>query len=287
MNPDRERGFIVIQRQIQSSALWLSLRGDQRSVLVTILLLANWTPGRARWKGRWYDVGRGELSHSLPTISREAATSVAVVRSTLVALLADDEHIGGNGPFLTQRYPISNTGPSTGPRVLTVVNYNKYQDKPDAANTGTNADSTRNLAQPSHSPHTDLAWIEQDQQLNKETPTPRQVGAALRQAIDAKAPLDGIFPATAAVIGILRDQGIYITHAKGDEQRQGIERAIAEVTTTVAAQRVGASYGQNKRASMGWHLEAITGGPKAKARDPRRGMAPPSTDFTSKEATEL
>ena len=177
MNADREGGFIVVQRQIQSSALWLSLRAEQRAVFIQMLLMANWAPSRARWKGEWYEVKRGELSHTMATIAKEARVSVAVVRSTIDAMMADDRSVGGNGPFLAQRYPVEHTGPSTGPRVLTIVNYNKHQDVPVEARTVADTGDAQEVAQTSHSPHTDLAQREQEQQEQQEKklqlPAPR------------------------------------------------------------------------------------------------------------------
>jgi hypothetical protein len=162
LSPDRERGFIVVQRQIQSSALWLSLNAKQRAVMIQLILMANWAPSRARWKGEWYEVDRGELSHTMATIAAASKVSVAVVRSAIEALMADDRNVGGNGPFLAQRYPVSNTGPSTGPRVLTIINYNKHQDVPESRNTGSNTDPAQVNAQTSHRPRTDPAQREQD-----------------------------------------------------------------------------------------------------------------------------
>jgi hypothetical protein len=157
MAEGREGGFVVLLRKVRSSDLWKSLRADQKGVFVTLLLLANWKPQKARWKDQWYEVARGELGHTLERIAEEAGASVAVVRSTLAVLMADDSAAGGNGPAVAERYPIPNTGPRTGPRVLTIVNYDRLQSVPDDANTG----SREGLAQASHSPRTDLAEREQ------------------------------------------------------------------------------------------------------------------------------
>jgi hypothetical protein len=133
---ERAGGFIKLHRRVASSALWRSMTAEQRAVMIQLLFLANWKPDVARWKDHFYRVERGELSHSLTTIAREAGTSVKVVRSALKSMMADDRVVGGNGAFLTERYPISGTGPGTGPRILTIVNYSKYQDAPDDKGTG-------------------------------------------------------------------------------------------------------------------------------------------------------
>lgn len=149
----RELGFVVLLRQVQSSDLWRSLRADQRGVFVQLLLLANWKPRKARWKDQWYEVGRGELAHTLATIAEESAASVKVVRTTLEALMADDRPAGGNGPAVTERYPVPGTGPGTGPRVLTIVNYDRFQSVPEDAGTGPGTEPAR----VGHRPGTDRA----------------------------------------------------------------------------------------------------------------------------------
>jgi hypothetical protein len=271
---DRERGFLVIQRQIQSSDVWLSISAEQRSVFMSMLLLANWTPGRFLYGSEWVEVGRGELAHSLETIAKHAKVSIKVVRSTLTKLIAG--HVVGTRQGTTR---------GTGPRVLTFFNYNKHQGVDDAAGTGLGMDPGDERAQQGHSTGTAGAPIEPSKPLQPTTLSLREAGAAARQEIDNKPPLDGLFPATAAVLANLRAQGISIKHAQTPEDRSALEQAIAEATTTVATQRVAESFRQNKRASLGWHLEAITG-PSVKNQT-RRGMATPSTDFTSPEATTL
>lgn len=123
MTTDREGGYIKIHRRVRSSPVWQALRADQRWVTVEILLAANWKPSTASWHGRMYEVARGELAHTLATIAERAGVSVKVVRSTVAVLLA--------GAFLEERYPMPGTGPGTGPRVLKVLNYEKFQDAPD------------------------------------------------------------------------------------------------------------------------------------------------------------
>jgi hypothetical protein len=148
---EHERGFVVILRKIRWSALWRSLRADQKGVLVTLLLLANWGTKKARWKDTWFDVGRGELYHSLETIAAESGCTVKVVRTTLVILMADDRPLGGNGPFLSEKYPILGTGPGTGPRVLSIVNYDKYQDVRSEPGTDSGTDRARVGQRENHS----------------------------------------------------------------------------------------------------------------------------------------
>lgn len=138
---DREGGFIVVHRRLRSSRLYRSLTGEQRSVFHTVLLLANWKPDAILVAGKWHEVKRGELAHSLETIAGEAAVSVKVVRSALTKMFADDRPVGGRGPFLTERYVGTETG--TPRRVLTVVNYDEYQGIGHDTGTGSGTTGAR------------------------------------------------------------------------------------------------------------------------------------------------
>lgn len=170
---DREGGFIKLHRQLLSSPVWIALRGDQRAVLVEILFRANWKALPAAWHGRVYEVGRGELSHTLATLAEGAGVTVKVVRSTIEALLRDH----GNGAFLSERYPISGTGPGTGPRVLKVLNYDKFQDVPDEKGHGVG-----------HGPGTDRAQREEGEEGEEEDHGPPKAQVALLPAPPPSSP---------------------------------------------------------------------------------------------------
>jgi hypothetical protein len=91
-----------------------------------VLILANWKDGAVLYAGRWHPVRRGELAHSLETIAEEAAVSAKVVRSAVKKFLIDDTQTGGNGPFISVRW--TGTKEGTGLRILTVRNYERWQD---------------------------------------------------------------------------------------------------------------------------------------------------------------
>jgi hypothetical protein len=273
----RERGFIVLLRRVQSSALWRSLRADQRGVFVTMLLLANWRTAKARWRDQWYAVERGEFAHTLQTIAVEANASVAVVRSTLAALMADDTCAGGNGPTIVERYPIPNTGPGTGPRVLRWVNYARFQDVPDRDDTA----SHTGLTQVSHGPRTDLAEREPVEQEEPEalSPagareaaplTPRDLGALHRELMRPV-----VLPETCRLLAELERRGFEAQVPKPAAAKV-VEAAILAVTVPVAADRVMALVEADRALSvlprpfLGWYLDAISG---RKPSEPRAIVA--------------
>ena len=129
----REGGWVAVHRRLRSSELYRSLTAEQRSVFVTLLLLANWADRPAFLGRTWVTILRGELAHSLVTIAADAAVSVKVVRTTITKLMADDSPAGGRGPFLGERY--TGTDKGTGYRILRVLRYDEYQSQ--AADEGT------------------------------------------------------------------------------------------------------------------------------------------------------
>lgn len=110
----------------------------------------------------------------------------------------------------------------------------------------------------------------------------RKAGQEAAAAIAADAP--GTAPLANAVIKILRGAGRNALHAS-PEARAAVESAIGGVTPEVAAQRIAAAWNPAKP-WLTFYLEAITGRTN-KPTTQKRGMAPPSTDFTSPEATTL
>ena len=102
-----ESGFIKISRKILKWE-WYS-DANTKALFFHCLFKANWKAGR--WKGQAYK--RGEFITSLSTLSKETGLSVKAVRTAL-------EHLQSTGEV---------TSTSTSKfRVVTVKNYNKYQD---------------------------------------------------------------------------------------------------------------------------------------------------------------
>lgn len=186
---EREGGFIKIHRKILSSPVFLSLSAEQRSVFFTLLYLANWKDNPVLIDGQWAVIKRGELFHSLKTIAKESNCGVQVVRTAIEKLSADDRAIGGNGPVITFRPLLAetsktNTATNTGPRVITVCNYGKYQDVPDSVNTPANTPPTR----VQHAANTPPTPIEEGKEGEAaEEPTVPTAGAAATPRLSLEA----------------------------------------------------------------------------------------------------
>jgi hypothetical protein len=112
----REGGFVVIHRRIKSWPLYRHLTGEQKAVVFTLILEANWKPG-SFWYGKsQIFVGRGELALAEETIAREAGTTRKVVRTVLGKLEAEG--------FLSRK-KVHESGQC--PAVITIKNYDEYQ----------------------------------------------------------------------------------------------------------------------------------------------------------------
>ena len=112
----REGGFVVLHRRIESWPLYRSLKAEQRHVITTILLAANWKPG-SFWYGKsQIFVGRGELAMAEETIADRAGTTRKIVRNVLAKLEAEG--------FLSRK-KVHESGQC--PTVITIKNYDEYQ----------------------------------------------------------------------------------------------------------------------------------------------------------------
>jgi hypothetical protein len=118
----------------------------------------------------------------------------------------------------------------------------------------------------------------------------RKAGAEAAAAVVSPGPA----PLADSVLKILRAYGKNAMHAS-PEARASVESAIYGATPEIAASRIADAWNpatarilpvwNDAKPWLTFYLEAITGQTKAKAT--RKGMAPPSTDFTSPEATTL
>ena len=69
-------GKLILPRALFRSALWRRLTPEQRSVVMAMWVLANYTDSGFAYGPERVDVERGELAHSLDTIAQEAGVSI-------------------------------------------------------------------------------------------------------------------------------------------------------------------------------------------------------------------
>jgi hypothetical protein len=142
-------GYFKLWRKIVDWDVWQAMSHEQRSVLITIIAMANWKDGTWFCKNtkKSIHISRGSFVSTLKNIANKADVGIQVVRTTIELLKVDH----GNGPFLTHT-------PTRHYSMFTICNYNKYQDVPEDANTRANTTST----QRQHNVNTDRRSIKKD-----------------------------------------------------------------------------------------------------------------------------
>lgn len=123
-------GWVKLYRELKSKSIWQLSSPEQKVVLITILLLANHEENKWEWKGEQFTCRPGQLITSLNSLVRECGDGVSIqnVRTALDRF----EKLG----FLT------NVSTKTG-RLITIVNWEKYQGKDYVSNKDANKDLTK------------------------------------------------------------------------------------------------------------------------------------------------
>lgn len=124
-----EQGWIKLHRKLMEKAIWKLSTPEQKVVLVTTLLLANHSANQWEFEGKQFECQPGQFVTSLNSLAEACGKGVSVqnVRSALNRF----EKYG----FLT------NKSTSTG-RLITIVNWEKYQARKDEPNKPTTDEST-------------------------------------------------------------------------------------------------------------------------------------------------
>lgn len=260
---DREAGFIVLHRRLESWPLYRSLRAEHRHVITTLLFAANWKPG-AFWYGSGeVQVGRGEFAHSLESIAERAGTSIKVVRTTIEKLLT--------AGFLSDA-----TGTRTGrqPRVLRIEKYDDYQSPGHARGTQSGTQGARK----GHKAGTQGALIEPEQ--------PEQPGEPEKTAAKAADPRHA--PLVAKLVEVFTElrSGRYpfgprdarhVTELLALGDPAAVERAWRAALASDAYPRV------RTLAELARHWTHFLGtGPPSTAQPQRSGQLKPSTEYKNR-----
>lgn len=128
MNGERP-GWIKLHRKILNSALWKNCNANQKVVLITLLLMADFEENAWIYKNEEYKTGPGEFITSLQSISELSGCTVQVVRTCLLKFEKYD--------FLTNKSTNKN-------RLIKIENWTQYQYKDDEINKDINKRLTSN-----------------------------------------------------------------------------------------------------------------------------------------------
>jgi hypothetical protein len=124
-------GWVKLYRKTMKSDMYRNLNAVQRDVMINCLMRANHSPKKWEWKGEIIELNPGQFKTSLASLKEVCAKDVSTqnIRTALKKL----EKWG----FLTNKSTKSG-------RVITIVNWGKYQGKDNETNKATNKQVTKN-----------------------------------------------------------------------------------------------------------------------------------------------
>ena len=128
----QEQGYVKLYRSLMNSQVWNELTPGQKVVMITLLMLVCWEPTKYNYYGTDIVVQPGQFICSQKQI--ENACGKGITRSTLSKLetlnfitigqpLVNHESTNGQ-PLLNHE---STTVPTKGKKLITIVNWRKYQ----------------------------------------------------------------------------------------------------------------------------------------------------------------
>ena len=130
-----EQGWICLYRDLLDKAIWQNSTAEQKTILITLLLMANHEPNQWEWKGKKYTVKSGEFITSLEKIVARCGKGITTqnVRSALKRF----EKL----QFLTNESTKQN-------RLIKIENWGLYQDEENQPNKATNKEVTNDQQRP-------------------------------------------------------------------------------------------------------------------------------------------
>lgn len=131
----QEQGWICLYRDLLDKAIWQNSTAEQKTILITLLLMANHEPNQWEWKGKKYTVKSGEFITSLEKIVARCGKGITTqnVRSALKRF----EKL----QFLTNESTKQN-------RLIKIENWRFYQVQEKAPNKATNKEVTKTQQRP-------------------------------------------------------------------------------------------------------------------------------------------
>lgn len=128
-------GWIKLHRALLDKTIWINSTPEQKTILITLLLMANHEPNQWEWKGKKYIVKSGEFITSLEKIVAKCGKGITTqnVRSALKRF----EKL----QFLTNESTKQN-------RLIKIENWSLYQDEENQPNKATNKEVTNDQQRP-------------------------------------------------------------------------------------------------------------------------------------------
>lgn len=133
----RRQGWITLYRELIKKPIWLNSTPEQKTILITLLLMANHEENEWEWKGQKFTVKPGQMITSLNSIVDKCGKGITTqnVRTALKRF----EKLG----FLTNESTKRN-------RLITIVNWRKYQSIESKPNKDSNNQLTNDQQRPNN-----------------------------------------------------------------------------------------------------------------------------------------
>lgn len=124
-------GWFRLHRELRDKPIWKSSTPEQKVILMTLLMKANYRPSREEFRGEIITVQPGQMITSLEGICKTAGKGISIqnVRTALNRFKKFE--------FLTDE-------PTNKNRLITIINWQYYQSDDDQANTLTHKQLTGN-----------------------------------------------------------------------------------------------------------------------------------------------
>ena len=123
-------GYIKLWRSLLEKPIWFLSTPEQKTVLITLLLMANHYENSWDWHGKTFKVQKGEFVTSLESIRKSAGKGISIqnIRGSIIRF----KKLG----FLTEK-------PTKHGRIIKIVNWSSYQPSEKLPNIKPNKDPTK------------------------------------------------------------------------------------------------------------------------------------------------
>lgn len=144
-------GWIKLHRDLKDKPIWQSSTPEQKTILVTLLMMANHKENQWEWKGMPFKAKAGEFITSLENIATECGKGVSV-QNVRTALKRFEKY-----EFLTKESTKQNTR-------INIVNWGVYQSNEIEPNIEVN----KQLTDSQHTPNKQLTTNKNDKECKNE-----------------------------------------------------------------------------------------------------------------------
>lgn len=115
------KGWLQLHRELLDKTIWKTSTPEQKTILITLLIMANHRESEWEWKGEKFHVQPGQFITSLASIAERAGKGISIqnVRTALKRF---------------EKYGFLKDDPTNKNRLITIVNWGLYQSQKDETN---------------------------------------------------------------------------------------------------------------------------------------------------------